>query len=71
MEAGLSSHVWGIEGLIALLPKPTVSGFTIEKELLQQSTDSKGLTVIFVFKHLESPPGRFMMDITDFIEIIL
>ena len=32
-EAGLSSHVWGIEELIALLPKPTVSASKIESDL--------------------------------------
>jgi len=34
MEAGLSDHVWSIEELCALLPKPVVKHSTIEKELL-------------------------------------
>ncbi|HTS35382.1 MAG TPA: IS1 family transposase [Candidatus Solibacter sp.] len=32
-EAGLSEHVWGVEELIALLPKPVVKSSTIEKTL--------------------------------------
>src|SRR5215472_10652888 len=34
MEAGLSNHVWDIEELIALLPKPVAADSIIEKELL-------------------------------------
>ena len=34
MAAGISDNVWGIEELIALLPKPTVSASTIEKTAL-------------------------------------
>lgn len=33
-EAGLSEHVWSIEELIALLPKPVVKESTIEKDIL-------------------------------------
>lgn len=36
MEAKLSSHVWGVEELVALLPKPVVSASKIDKDLLQQ-----------------------------------
>jgi IS1 family transposase len=34
MEAGLSDHVWGLEELCALMPKPVVKASTIEKNLL-------------------------------------
>ena len=34
MEAGLSDHVWSLEELCALLPKPRVSASTIERESL-------------------------------------
>ncbi|MGC2109004.1 MAG: IS1 family transposase [Candidatus Korobacteraceae bacterium] len=34
MQAGLSDHVWEVEELCALLPKPTVSKSTIERDLL-------------------------------------
>ena len=34
MEAGLSDHVWSIEELCALLPKPVVSASTIERDVL-------------------------------------
>ena len=37
MEAGLSNHVWDIEELIALLPKPVATRSTIEKELLAKA----------------------------------
>jgi IS1 family transposase len=37
MEAGLSNHVWDIEELIALLPKPVTSKSTLEKELLAKA----------------------------------
>ena len=33
MESGLAGHVWAIEEVCALLPKPTVRASTIEKEL--------------------------------------
>lgn len=35
MEARLSDHVWSIEELIALMPKPVVSASTIERDLLR------------------------------------
>jgi IS1 family transposase len=38
-EAGLSDHVWEVEELIALLPKPTVSASKIEKGLLQKALE--------------------------------
>ena len=34
MEAGLADHVWSIDGLVALLPKPVVRASTIERDLL-------------------------------------
>jgi hypothetical protein len=37
MQAGLSSHVWEVEELIALLPKPTVSASTIDRDLLRRA----------------------------------
>lgn len=36
-EAKLSAHVWDIENLVALLPKPTVSASQIEKELMTKA----------------------------------
>ncbi|MGA7766825.1 MAG: IS1 family transposase [Candidatus Sulfotelmatobacter sp.] len=41
MEAGLTDHVWGIEEICALLPKPTVSASKIEKNLLAKALDTK------------------------------
>jgi len=35
MEAGLTDHVWTLEELIALLPKPTVKASTIEQEMVK------------------------------------
>jgi IS1 family transposase len=37
MQAGLSDHVWGIEELCALLPKPVVRVSTIEQKLLAKA----------------------------------
>ena len=34
MQAGISDHVWGVEELIALLPKSVVRASTIERDLL-------------------------------------
>jgi len=34
MEAGLANHIWNIEELCALLPKPTVSASTIDRNLI-------------------------------------
>jgi len=34
MEAGITDHVWSLEELCALLPKPTVSSSRIEKDVL-------------------------------------
>jgi hypothetical protein len=34
MEAGLSDHVWSLEELCTLLPKPVVKTSTIEKNLI-------------------------------------
>lgn len=42
MEAKLTDRVWGIEELIALLPKPTVSASQVEKEVLAKAL---GVTV--------------------------
>ena len=37
MEAGLTDHVWGLEELCALLPKPVVKASSIEKNLLAKA----------------------------------
>ena len=37
MEAGLADHVWSLEELIALLPKPTVSKSTIDRDLFRRA----------------------------------
>lgn len=37
MEAGLSNHVWGIEELVALLPKPVVKGSTKDSNMLRKA----------------------------------
>jgi hypothetical protein len=37
MQAGLTDHVWGIDELIALLPKPVVRESSIEREILQKA----------------------------------
>jgi len=41
MKAGLSDHVWSLEELCALLPKPTVTKSTIEKGLLTRALTAK------------------------------
>ena len=41
METGLTDHVWGIEEICALLPKPTVSASKIEKNLVAKALNSK------------------------------
>jgi hypothetical protein len=41
MEAGLTDHVWGIEELCALLPKPTISASKIEKDLVAKALAAK------------------------------
>lgn len=40
MEAKLTDHVWSLEELCALLPKPVVKASTIEQELLAKVLDS-------------------------------
>lgn len=37
MEAGLTNHIWNLEELIALLPKPIVRTSSLENDLLQQA----------------------------------
>jgi IS1 family transposase len=37
MEAGLTDHVWSLEELIALLPKPVVKACSIENELIKKA----------------------------------
>jgi len=37
MEAGISDHVWSLEELVALLPKPVVRASTIERDLLAKA----------------------------------
>jgi hypothetical protein len=36
-EAGLCDHVWGVEELLALLPKPVVRASRIEAELVAKA----------------------------------
>jgi IS1 family transposase len=40
MESGLSNHVWSIEELCALLPKPVVSKSTIEHKMILRAIDA-------------------------------
>ena len=42
MQAGLSDHVWTVEELIALLPKPVVRASTIESEMLRRALGESG-----------------------------
>jgi len=37
MQAGLSDHVWSLEELCAILPKPTVKASTIESEMVRKA----------------------------------
>jgi IS1 family transposase len=37
MEAGIANHVWTVEELIALVPKPTVSASTIDRDLFRRA----------------------------------
>ena len=37
MQAGLSDHIWSVEELVALMPKPIVSASKIERELLAKA----------------------------------
>jgi hypothetical protein len=37
MEAGLADHVWTVEDLCALLPKPIVRPSTIDRDLLRKA----------------------------------
>lgn len=39
MEAGISDHVWTLEELIALLPKPVISASQIEKNLIARALE--------------------------------
>src|SRR2546429_2772997 len=41
MEAGLSDHVWSLEEVCALLPKPTVSRSKVEKNLIAKALGEK------------------------------
>ena len=41
MEAGVTDHVWNIEELCALLPKPTVSSSKIEKKLIAKALSTR------------------------------
>jgi IS1 family transposase len=43
MESGLTDHVWNLEELIALLPKPIVRTSTLESELLQQALQRQSI----------------------------
>lgn len=37
MEAGLSNHIWTIEELCALMPKPTISASQIERQMIAKA----------------------------------
>jgi hypothetical protein len=37
MEAGLSNHVWSLEELCAILPKPTVTASMIESDMVRKA----------------------------------
>jgi hypothetical protein len=37
MEAGLTDHVWSLEELCVLMPKPTVRASTIESDLVRKA----------------------------------
>jgi hypothetical protein len=37
MEAGLADHVWTMDELIALLPRPTVAKSTIDRDLFRRA----------------------------------
>jgi hypothetical protein len=37
MEAGLTDHVWNVEELIALLPKPVAKASEIERRLIAKA----------------------------------
>ena len=37
MQGGLSNHIWTIEELVALLPKPVASASTIDRDLLRRA----------------------------------
>jgi hypothetical protein len=39
MEAGLTDHIWSLEELCALMPKPTVKASKIEKEIVLRALD--------------------------------
>jgi hypothetical protein len=41
MEAGLTDHVWGMEELIALMPKPTVRASDIERDVLLRALEKE------------------------------
>jgi hypothetical protein len=36
MEAGIANHVWSIEDMVALIPKPTVGPFKTDRELFRR-----------------------------------
>ena len=37
MEAGITNHVWSLDELCALLPKPVVRASEIERSLIQKA----------------------------------
>ncbi|MGO9434380.1 MAG: IS1 family transposase [Terracidiphilus sp.] len=39
MQAGISDHVWSLDELVSLLPKPVVRASTIERDLLTKALD--------------------------------
>jgi hypothetical protein len=43
MEAQLADHVWSLEDLCALLPKPTVRASTIGNEMIRKALGAYNL----------------------------
>ncbi len=39
MQAGISDHIWSLDELVSLLPKPVVRASTIERDLLTKALD--------------------------------
>ena len=37
MEAGITDHIWSLDELIALLPKPVVRASTLESDLVRKA----------------------------------
>ena len=41
MESNLSDHVWSLEELVAMMPKPIISASTIQRELVLQALENR------------------------------